>query len=65
MKALKNEGEGYFVQLVGAEKNSGSGGDISSEVSRLLEEFGDLFHTPMGLPPPREQDHESKIMPLI
>lgn len=56
MKALKNEGESYFVQPVATEEDLGSGGDISPEASRLLEEFDDLFHTPMELPPPSEQD---------
>ena len=40
----------------GTEKNSDSGGDNSPKVNKILQEFGDLFHSPTGLPPPRKQD---------
>ena len=57
LKALKTEGEGYLVTPMQAELVEKPNDSLSEGVQRLLAEYEDLFQTPTGLPPPREQDH--------
>ncbi|KAI0497467.1 hypothetical protein KFK09_020695 [Dendrobium nobile] len=52
------EGEDYLVELYRLEGVSvEEGGDIPLSMQPLIQEFKEVFQPPLGLPPPREQEH--------
>ncbi|KAI0519064.1 hypothetical protein KFK09_006504 [Dendrobium nobile] len=58
IKTIQEEGEGYLVELHSLEGMNGEeGGDIPLSVQPLIQEFEEVFQPPLGLPPPREQEH--------
>ncbi|KAI0493308.1 hypothetical protein KFK09_027585 [Dendrobium nobile] len=58
IKSIQEEGEGYLVELHRLEGVSvEDGGDIPLSVQPLIQEFEEVFQPPLGLPPPREQEH--------
>ncbi|WVY93416.1 hypothetical protein V8G54_032504 [Vigna mungo] len=57
IKALHDEGVGYYIayqQLEDTEENQQL---LSDEIKVVLEEYKDIFQDPQGLPPRREHDH--------
>ena len=57
LKALKDDGEGYFITAAGGGPEPEVGMMISVKTKQLLEEFEDLCQLPKGLPPKRDKDH--------
>ncbi|KAI0531244.1 hypothetical protein KFK09_000797 [Dendrobium nobile] len=58
IKTIQEAGEGYWVELHRLEGVSvEEGGDIPLSVQPLIQEFEEVFQPPLGLPPPKEQEH--------
>ncbi|MCI24071.1 hypothetical protein A2U01_0045254, partial [Trifolium medium] len=57
MRALSNEGLGFYVHKVESSSADEKQSEQSNEWDQLLGEFDDIFHMPTGLPPARDHDH--------
>ena len=57
LKALRDDGEGYFIAPISQGQERAVPPTPTAGIQRLLAEFEDVFKIPAGLPPEREQDH--------
>lgn len=57
MKALKDEGEGLYIEYKMMTSMTREEPSILAEIEGVLQGFQDLFEEPRGLPPSRRQDH--------
>ncbi|KAI0530593.1 hypothetical protein KFK09_000138 [Dendrobium nobile] len=58
IKTIQEEGEGYLVELHSLEGVSmEEGRDMPLSVQPLIQELEEVFQPPLGMPPPRDQEH--------
>jgi hypothetical protein len=63
IKALSDEGMGFYIHTVsGGTTEAVEGGDMS-EWGKVISEFAAVFNMPSGLPPIREHDHAILLKP--
>jgi hypothetical protein len=63
IKALSDEGMGFYIHTVsGGTAEAAEGGDMS-EWGKVINEFAAVFNMPSGLPPIREHDHAILLKP--
>ena len=57
MKALKEDGEGYYIASNMQQPVKEVAESILEQIKGVLQEFPEVFQLPKGLSPEREQDH--------
>ncbi|CAJ2644108.1 unnamed protein product [Trifolium pratense] len=63
IKALSNEGIGFYIHTLMEVKTVPSANEDVYEWEKIIEEFAEVFNMPSGLPPIREHDHVILLKP--
>ncbi|CAJ2662268.1 unnamed protein product [Trifolium pratense] len=63
IKALSNEGIGFYIHTLMEVKTVPSANEDVYEWEKIIEEFAEVFNMPSGLPPIREHDHAILLKP--
>jgi hypothetical protein len=63
IKAMSNDGVGFYVHTVTDSNNEGTEWVKSEEWNQIISEFEDVFNMPSGLPPIRDYDHAIQLKP--
>jgi hypothetical protein len=63
LKAIANQGMGFYVQSVEEVLNENANQNITSDWAGVIKRFDDVFNMPTGLPPPRVHDHAIVLQP--
>jgi hypothetical protein len=63
LKAIANQGMGFYVQSVEEVLNENANQNITSDWAEVIKRFDDVFNMPTGLPPPRVHDHAIVLQP--
>lgn len=61
LKVLKEDGEGYYITPMADQQQGVEQGVIPKRFQQVQQEFVDVFHPPIGLPPKRDQDHAIRL----
>ncbi|CAJ2638342.1 unnamed protein product [Trifolium pratense] len=63
IKALSDEGMGFYIHTVSGDATEAVEGGDMSEWGKVINEFTTVFNMPSGLPPIREHDHAILLKP--
>ncbi|CAJ2652809.1 unnamed protein product [Trifolium pratense] len=63
IKALSNEGIGFYIHTLMEVKIVLSANEDMYEWEKIIEEFGEVFNKSSGLPPIKEHDHAILLKP--
>ncbi|CAJ2661553.1 unnamed protein product [Trifolium pratense] len=63
IKALSDEGMGFYIHTVSGDATEAVEGGDMSEWGKVINEFATVFNMPSGLPPIREHDHAILLKP--